>query len=472
MLRFQNTLTGRVEEFIPLEGRKVRMYICGPTVYGYAHIGNFRTFVFGDILRRHLRHSGYELFHVMNITDVDDKTIKNSIDAGLSLREFTDRYIQAFDQDCQTLRLEQPELVVRATDHIAEMAQAIRQLEEKGFTYRRDGSIYYRIEKFPGYGKLSKIDTEGMMAGARVDQDEYEKADARDFVLWKAPKPGEPIWETEVGPGRPGWHIECSVMAAKYLGETFDIHAGGVDLTFPHHENEIAQSEALSGKPFVRYWLHAEFLLVDGQKMSKSLGNYYTLRDLLGKGYSPEAIRYLLCSVPYRKQLNFTLEGLKQSAAAIERLQNFRFRLTNTEMSEGVNERIAEQAAGFPAAMRAALDDDLNTAQANAALYELVRESNTALDAGQLHRGNIPALLGCLEEWNVIFDVLPRDGQGTAASQRSGRLPADQVELKLAAREEARRQRNFALADQLRQELTDAGIIIEDSKGGSRWRYK
>ena len=298
------------------------MYTCGPTVYDYAHIGNYRTFVFADILRRHLRQSGFDLRHVMNLTDVDDKTIRNAKAAGMSLADYTDKYIAAFWEDMQILHMERPEIIARATDHIPDMVKTIRQLEERGFTYRSEGSLYFRIEKFPAYGKLSKIDLSGIRPGARVDQDEYEKADVRDFVLWKAPKEDEPYWESELGPGRPGWHIECSVMATKYLGETFDIHAGGTDLIFPHHENEIAQSEALTGKPFARYWIHCEHLLVDGQKMSKSLGNYYTLRDLLERGHSPVAIRYLLASVPHRRQLNFTLEGLEQAAHAIERLEN------------------------------------------------------------------------------------------------------------------------------------------------------
>ena len=313
-LHLFNTLTNRLEPFQPLEGNTVRMYTCGPTVYDYAHIGNFRTFVFQDILRRYLRYCGYQLYHVMNITDVEDKIIRNAGQAGQSLEEYTRFYIQALEEDNRMLRLEQPDKVVLATQHIPEMIEAIQKLGECGMTYQSDGSIYYRIAGFPGYGKLSKIDVGGMRAGARVDVDEYDKADARDFALWKAAKPGEPSWDAPFGRGRPGWHIECSVMSMKYLGETLDIHTGGVDLVFPHHENEIAQSEALTGKPFVRYWLHAEFLLIEGQKMSKSLGNFYTLRDVLAKGHAPEAVRYLLASVPYRKQLNFTFDALRSAA--------------------------------------------------------------------------------------------------------------------------------------------------------------
>lgn len=473
MLALYNTLSNRVEPFEPLEADRVRMYTCGPTVYDYAHIGNYRTFLFSDILRRHLRRSGYELCHVMNLTDVDDKTIRNAQAAGMSLREYTDKYIAAFWEDMQTLRAERPEIVARATDHISDMVRTIRELEERGFAYRNDGSVYFRIEKFSPYGKLSKIDLSGNRPGARVDQDEYEKADVRDFVLWKAPKPDEPFWDSELGPGRPGWHIECSVMATKYLGETFDIHAGGTDLIFPHHENEIAQSEALTGKPFARYWVHSEHLLVDGQKMSKSLGNYYTLRDLLEKGYSPAAIRYLLASVPHRKQLNFTLEGLEQAAHAIERLENFRFRISQTSFPAGSNPDIAANVAAFPEALRKALDDDLNTAQALAALFELVREVNTAIDTGNFFQEEVPGVLGCLDEWNRVFDVLPSPTESSAAASAGGAgLTDDDIERKVQERQEARRKRNFALADQLRDELAAAGVLIEDTKEGVRWRRK
>ncbi|MEO7650997.1 MAG: cysteine--tRNA ligase, partial [Bryobacteraceae bacterium] len=371
-LRFYNTLSHTVEEFLPAEDNTVRMYTCGPTVYSFAHIGNFRSFTFYDILRRWLRGRGLTLNHVMNITDVDDKIIRNAVAENKSLAEYTDIFTNAFLEDCAELRLERPERMVRATEHIEQMTKAIESLTEKGFTYSSDGSVYYSIAKFPEYGKLSHLDAGGIRAGARVDVDEYEKADARDFVLWKAPKDGEPFWDTTIGKGRPGWHIECSVMAIEYLGATLDIHAGGIDLTFPHHENEIAQSEALTGKLFSRFWLHAEFLLVEGQKMSKSLGNFYTLRDVLAKGYQPEAVRYLLASVPYRKALNFTFDGLKAAVTAIDRLRNFKLRLETAKFSEGDKGELNERAARAVQQMEAGLDDDLNTAEALAAIFEYV----------------------------------------------------------------------------------------------------
>src|SRR5258708_10667946 len=300
-LRFHNTLTGRDEEFIPIDAGRVRMYSCGPTVYNYAHIGNYRSFVFQDLLRRYLKYRGFQVTHVMNITDVEDKIIRDSKAAGLSLREFTDKYAAAFLSEMDTLRMDHHEYIVRATDHIQEMVNLILRLEERGLAYRSDGSVYYRIAAFPDYGKIAKLDLAGIMAGARIEVDEYEKESPSDFALWKAPKAGEPSWDTALGPGRPGWHIECSAMSMKYLGETFDIHTGGTDLVFPHHANEIAQSEGATGKQFVRYWMHCEHLMVEGKKMSKSLGNQYTLRDLLEKGHTPDAIRYVLASVSYRK---------------------------------------------------------------------------------------------------------------------------------------------------------------------------
>lgn len=464
-LRFYNTLTQQVQPFEPLDARTVRMYTCGPTVYHFAHIGNFRAFVFYDILRRWLRASGYALDHVMNITDVDDKIIRNAMAQGKSLADYTAIYTQAFLDDCATLRLERPERVARATEHIAEMASAIHRLGDEGHTYSSDGSIYFRISTFPEYGKLSHQDFGGMVAGARVDVDSYEKADARDFALWKAPKPGEPSWDTEIGPGRPGWHIECSVMAIEFLGKTLDIHAGGIDLIFPHHENEIAQSESLTHEPFSRFWMHAEFLLVDGQKMSKSLGNFYTLRDIFDRGVAPEAVRYLLASVPYRKSLNFTFEGLNSAATAIDRLRNFVFRLESTKLPEGVNEKIEEHAARALAQFREAMDDDLNTAEALAAVFEFVRDANTAVDANEFRAGNLAATHALLEQFDAVFDVLK-------PSRPEGGMMDEEIDAMIAARTAAKKARDFARADQIRRELTEKGVILEDTKDGVRWKRK
>jgi cysteinyl-tRNA synthetase len=334
-LRLFNTMSGRVEEFRPINANEVRMYACGPTVYDYGHIGNFRTFIAVDILQRFLKQSGYKLRYAMNITDVDDKIIRNSARDDVDVKQYTAKYEKAFLEDAAMLNIQQPTLV-RATEHIPAMAEFIAKLEQKGLAYRtEDGSYYFRIAKFPAYGKLSKKDFAGMEDGARVDLDEYEKDNARDFALWKAPKPGEASWETSIGRGRPGWHIECSVMSMEELGETFDLHAGGEDLIFPHHENEIAQSESLTGKTFANFWFHARFLLVEGEKMSKSLGNFFTLRDLVLKGHKPSSIRYLLASAPYRNQLNFTFDGLKAAAISVERLRNFKTRLETGHFAAG-----------------------------------------------------------------------------------------------------------------------------------------
>ena len=462
-LQFFNTLTHRVEPFAPQDGRTVRMYTCGPTVYHYAHIGNFRAFTFEDILRRYLRYRGFSLDHVMNITDVDDKIIRNAGQAGQSLREYTAVYTKAFEEDAARLRLETPERVVRATDHIPEMIEAIQKLGERGFTYEMDGSVYYRVAAFPRYGQLARLDVSGIKAGARVDVDEYDKADVRDFVLWKAAKPGEPFWDSPFGPGRPGWHIECSVMAMKYLGETLDIHAGGVDLVFPHHENEIAQSEGITGKTFVRCWLHAEFLLVEGQKMSKSLGNFYTLRDILDQGYTPEAVRYLLAAVPYRKQLNFTFEALKSATTAIERLRNFKLRLDTDRFEAGENPKLTGLAAESLRNFEAGLDDDLNTAQALGAVFEYIRDTNTAMDAGEFRDGNRATASDLLSRFDGIFDVLE------VAS--AGRLSPEEIQRAIDDRLAARKSRDFSRADQIRHDLAAKGVILEDTKEGTRWKY-
>jgi cysteinyl-tRNA synthetase len=464
-LRFYNTLSQQVEDFRPQEGNIVRMYTCGPTVYDYAHIGNFRTFTFFDLLRRWLRERGYRLDHVMNITDVEDKIIRNALAQQKSLADYTAIYEKAFFDDCTTLRLEPPERIARATEHIEDMATAIQKLGEKGHTYSSEGSLYFRIATFPEYGQLSHNDFSAIRAGARVDVDTYDKADARDFALWKAPKDGEPFWDTAIGPGRPGWHIECSVMAIRYLGETLDIHAGGVDLIFPHHENEIAQSVSLTGKPFARYWIHSEFLLVDGQKMSKSLGNYHTLRDVLARGYPPEAVRYLLASVPHRKQLNFTFEGLKSAETSVDRLRNFKLRLEKEKFSAGNNPKLAIRTAEAETKFSESLDDDLNTAEALAAMFEYIRDANVAMDAGDFQEDNAAAARAFLDRFDRIFDVL------RPSSQRDSLSDAD-VEAKIAARAQAKKSRNFAEADRIRDELLQEGIILEDTKDGVRWKRK
>src|SRR6266404_3092137 len=452
-LRLFNTLSGKIEEFQPIENNQVRMYACGPTVYDYGHIGNFRTFVAVDILRRYLRQSGYKLHHVMNI--------------------------------------EQPKLVY-ATEHIEEMAEFIALLERKGFAYRaEDGSYYFRIAKFPAYGKLSKKDFAGMEDGARVDLDEYEKDNARDFALWKAPKPGEAFWESKIGPGRPGWHIECSVMSMQELGESFDIHAGGEDLIFPHHENEIAQSEAVTGRPFVRFWFHARFLLVEGEKMAKSQGNFFTVRDLVLKGHKPSSIRFLLASVPYRHQLNFTFDGLQQASTSVERLRNFQLRLTSGKFAEGSNLSVKSLAADTAKRLRDALDDDLNTAQAQAAIFDMIRMANAAIDSGDIRKDDVQPLLAALNQFDEIFAVLKDDdapkmervlewakaeGHEKDISPelldilRSIALSDEQINQKIAEMKAARHARDFARSDLIRAELTAAGILVEQTKDGVRWR--
>ena len=492
-LRLYNTLTNSIEDFKTIHTGEVRMYACGPTVYDFGHIGNFRTFIAVDILRRYLRQSGYKLRHVMNITDVDDKIIRNSAQAGLTVKQYTAKYEKAFLEDMQSLSIEEPQLV-RATDHIPEMAEFVGKLQEKGFAYRsEDGSYYFRIAKFPEYGKLSKKDFAGMEDGARVDVDEYDKDSARDFALWKAPKAGEASWETAIGAGRPGWHIECSVMSMEELGETFDLHAGGEDLIFPHHENEIAQSEALTGKSFAHVWFHARFLLVEGEKMSKSLGNFFTLRDLVLKGYKPSSIRYLLTSVPYRHQLNFTFDGLKQAAVSVDRLRNFRLRLTTAQFADGSNPELTTLARETADRMREALDDDLNTAQAQAAVFEMVRKSNAAADAGEMKKDDIVPLLEVLNNFDAIFAVLVDDddlkvrrildwakaeGKLQQASQEmveaasAVRLSDDEVEAKIANMKQVRQARRFAESDAIRTELASFGIVVEITKDGIRWKRK
>lgn len=476
-LKLHNTLSGKTEPFVPIVAGEVKMYTCGPTVYDYAHIGNFRTFVFQDILRRYLKQRGLKLNHVMNLTDVDDRIIANAAAAKIGIREYTEKFAQAFFADCKALSIQAPEHWIRATDHVPEMVRLIERLRQKSFTYESEGSIYYRIAKFPAYGKLSKIDLTGIQAGARVDNDRYEKESARDFALWKAPKPGEHFWETEIGLGRPGWHIECSAMAMKYLGETLDIHTGGIDLAFPHHENEIAQSEGATGKPFARYWVHAEHLLVEGEKMSKSLGNFYTMRDLYGKGYRPSALRYALASVPYRRQLNFTFDGLKQATNSVERLRTFADRLTQGKLPVGSPAAFKERAAKALEDFDAGMADDLNTAVALAAAFDFVREANIAMDSGKFGGEDATAAQEFLTKFEEVFAVIAdNDAEklkelGYEASA-SGPSETD-IEAMIADRQAARQQRDFAKSDEIRKKLAESGIILEDSKDGSvRWKRK
>ncbi len=474
-ITFQNTLGGVKEAFVPLHPGQVRIYTCGPSVYNYAHIGNFRTFVFMDILRRFLKWRGLQVVQVMNLTDVDDRIIANAAAAGVSIRDYTDKYIKIFLDDRVALSLELPEHVVRATDHIEDMVALIEKLTDKGFTYRSDDSIYFRISKFPRYGQLAKLDVTGIQAGARVDVDRYEKADARDFALWKAPKPGEFFWETRIGPGRPGWHIECSAMAMKYLGDTLDIHTGGIDLVFPHHENEIAQSEAATGKPFVRYWLHAEHLLMDAQKMSKSLGNFLTLRELLGGGVKPSSLRFLLASVPYRRQLNFTEDSLQQAASSVDRLRTFVARLETGKFPAGQS-ALAEKANQAEKEFEQALADDLNTAQALAAVFDLIREANTAMDRGEFRGEDVAPVRQTLKTFDAIFSVLTDNDAEKLRDlgvESAAGLTDAQIEDLVAQRQAARKRRDFAASDRLRQQLADQGVVLEDTReGGIRWKRK
>lgn len=460
MLRLHNTLSNTEEEFHPLEEGVVRFYTCGPTVYDYAHIGNFRTFVFQDLLRRYLRYRNYRIIHVMNITDVDDKTIHNARAQGMSLKDYTAKYTEAFLEDCKTLRIELPDLLPRATDHISEMVALIKNLEEKGCTYRKDGSVYFSISHFPGYGKLSKADFSGAQSGTRVDTDKYDKENARDFVLWKARKDEEDFWDTEIGPGRPGWHIECSAMSMKYLGETFDIHCGGVDLVFPHHENEIAQSECATGKPFVRYWVHPEFLIVEGEKMSKSLGNYFTLKDLLSQGHSPEAIRYLLISVHYRKQLNFTQDGLHQAQASIKRLEDFILRAKEIAKPEDPSPSFHDEVQKARQSFIDAMDSDMNTSAALAVIFDFVRLAYQKDSQEAFSGGDARIAIDFLNEIDGVFGIFRSQPE----------LLDEEIARQIEARQAARRRRDFAEADRIRQWLLSKGIQLEDTREGVRWK--
>ncbi len=464
-LKLTNTLGGAQEAFAPLEPGHVRMYTCGLTVYNRGHIGNFRTFVAQDILRRYLKYKGFHVTQVVNFTDVDDKTIAGAHAAGLPLRKYTDKYIDYFYEDADSLNIERAEHYPRATDpeYLDAMVDLVKKLKERGHTYESDGSIYFRISTLPEYGKLSRIDVEGMQSGARVDSDDYSKENARDFVLWKGPKKNEPSWDSDIGPGRPGWHLECSAMGMKLLGESFDIHGGGVDLIFPHHENEIAQSEGATGKPFVRFWIHAEFLLVEGEKMAKSKGNQFTVRDLVEEGFSPAAIRYLLLSAHYRKQLNFSREGIRQAAQAIRRVDDLLERLGEVQSDGPLSESVQDMSRRARGAFEEAMDDDLDTPAALGALFDLVREANRALSSSSLTKEDASEIAGTIERLNTVFGVF---GQTEAVM-----LDAD-VEKLITERREARARRDFARSDAIRDELDAQGIVLEDTPAGTRWRRK
>jgi cysteinyl-tRNA synthetase len=470
-MRLYNTLTRSEEAFVPADGKTVRMYSCGLTVYARGHIGNFRSFIAQDVLRRALRHQdGYAMRHVMNFTDVDDKTIKASQAAGVPLREFTDRFVSAFLEDAAALGLEPVEERPRATDeaNLRAMVDMILRLEARGHTYRSEGSIYFRISSLPGYGKLARLDQEGMQAGARVDNDEYDKENARDFVLWKATEPGEPTWDYGCGPGRPGWHIECSAMALRLLGEPpIDIHGGGIDLIFPHHENEIAQAEGATGRPFCRFWVHVEFLNLDHEKMSKSKGNIYSVRDILDQGHRASALRYLLLSVHYRKQLAFSFEGLTQAEAALTRLSDFLARtgrITGGAGHSAVTERLERARVDF----RGMIDADLNVPGALGVLFDVVREMNAAMDRHEVGEPDAGAIRSAFDDFDRVLGVMAlRQAEDAAPTPE-----AADIDRLIEERREARRNRNFARADEIRKTLDAMGIILEDSAAGTRWKKK
>jgi cysteinyl-tRNA synthetase len=468
-IRFHNTLGRALETFEPMRPDEVRIYTCGPTVYNHAHVGNLRTFLFEDVLRRALRYLGLEVTQVMNLTDVDDKTIAGANRAGVSLDEYTRPYVESFFADLDTLHVERAEVYPRATEHVGEMIELVERLLANGHAYEKEGSVFFRIATDDDYGKLANVDPDQQRQGERVASDEYGKEDVRDFVLWKAAKPGEPSWDSPWGPGRPGWHIECSAMSMRYLGETFDVHCGGVDNIFPHHDNEIAQSESATGRPFARYWLHSEHLIVDGEKMSKSLGNQYTLKDLLAKGVDPRALRYLFASVHYRQKLNFTFQSLDAAAAALRRVDEMRFRLGHAGESGEPDAKLGEALATAERDFAAALADDLNVAGALAALFVLVREVNVAVEGGRLGEGDRGRVLDVVAGFDRVFGVLDPEawkGAEAAAEGPSG----DEVETLVRRREEARAARDWAEADRLRDELAAAGVVLEDTPQGTRWK--
>ncbi|MBU8934439.1 MAG: cysteine--tRNA ligase [candidate division Zixibacteria bacterium] len=464
-LRFKNSFTRTKEEFRSIDEGKVRMYTCGPTVYNYAHIGNFRTYMFEDLLRRYLKYKGYDVTQVMNLTDIDDKTIRDSQKEGVSLKEFTDRFVKAFFDDLDSLGIERAEHYPPATEHIPEMVVLIQKLVENGLAYEVDGNYYFRISAFKDYGKLAHLDLDGLKAGARVAADEYEKDSVSDFALWKAwdEADGDVYWETELGKGRPGWHIECSAMSMKFLGETFDIHTGGVDNMFPHHENEIAQSEGATGKKFVNYWMHSEYLIVEGRRMSKSLGNFHTLRDLMKKGYSGVAVRYLLLATHYRQQLNFSLTGLDAARKAVNRYLCCVSNLgeySGGDSSGGEVEKVIEKAkSGF----ELALDDDLNISGALGVVFDFIRDINRLKAENRLSIEERDNALSTIRRLDEVLNFCFEAGEEGIDAEIDGLIEQ---------RAEARKNKDFALADKIRDDLAACGIILEDTAQGVKWKRK
>ncbi len=463
MIQFFNTLSRKLEPLKSITPREIKLYTCGPTVYDYAHIGNFRAYIFEDLLKRFLVFMDYKVIHVMNITDVDDKTIKGANAEGVKLQEYTKKYTDAFFEDIKILNITEADHYPQATEHIPDMVKMIQGLIQKGYAYKKDGSVYFSIAKFPDYGKLSRMDLKELRPGQRIESDEYEKESAQDFALWKNKKEGEPFWETEIGPGRPGWHIECSVMSSKYLGETFDIHCGGVDNIFPHHENEIAQSEAYSGKTFVKTWLHCRHLIVEGEKMSKSKGNFYTLRDLLKRNIDTSALRFLLLSTHYRKMLNFTFDALEQASASLQRIKDFLYELENRSFEEGKNKRISKLINDMNKKFKRGLSDDLNISVALTAIFEMIRKINTLIFQGKVYRTDAENLVSSIHSLNQVLAVLPEEKEMA--------LPPEMMS-RIEKREKARMENNYKLADDIRKELLQQGIVLEDTKDGVRWKIK
>lgn len=461
MIRFFNTLSSQFEEFISLKPEEVKLYTCGPTVYDYAHIGNYRAYVFEDLLKRFLTYMGYHVTHVMNITDVDDKIIKAAKTKSCDLNEYTVQYIKAFFEDIDILNIDRADVYPRATEHIPDMVKIVTKLLEKGYAYKKDGSIYFDITKFPDYGKLSKINQADLRPGQRIESDEYEKESIHDFALWKQKKEGEFFWKTELGEGRPGWHIECSAMSSKYLGDSFDIHCGGVDNIFPHHENEIAQSEAYSGKKFVNYWLHCQYLINNGEKMSKSKGNQYTLRFLLERGYPSMAVRFLLLSTHYRKTLNFTFDNLAQANSSLKRLMDFVYELENHSFAEGENLDIKSLLEETKNRFREGLSDDLNISIALTSIFEMIRKINLLINKGKIYADDVKHILKTIDQFNQVLAVLP---------EKKSICLSDEMLIKIQEREKARKMRDFDMADRIRDELLAHGIVLEDTPDGTRWK--